>query len=579
VTMPDTSSVSVLIEEETVEVAVTTGSGPAEGVKIYLFAEDGTYRGIYGVTDEAGMVSFDLPVGETYKFRVDLLGNQYWSDATTISSGGTIAVPVATGGGLFQITVEEDPATPMAGVKVYLFTQLGSYLGLSQVTDVSGTVGFDVSEGTYKVRADYLGYQFWSSDTLVIENTSIDLTIAHQEVDITVSGMFQGAAEPLEGIKVYLFSPTDSYLGDYETTDSDGQALFDLPERAYKVRADYLGGQFWSEEFTWRDTPVELPMAEAEITVTGSDLPLEGVQVYVFSGDGSYLGVHGASDVDGKVTFRLPAAGYMFRADYQGSQFWSGVETLAANVTNPITIATGGGSFTFRVLKGTDDPLVGVNCYVFNEDGSYLGISGITNSEGEVSFELADGTYQFRVDYLGYKFWSDLIGVPAILDYTANIAHQYVSVTVEGIFAGDLQPMTGIPVYLFSPAGSYLGLSESTDDLGQVSFNLPEKPFKVRADYLRQQFWSEEFTGQDTTVTIPEGIAQVHVNMAGQDLGGIPVYVFSSSDSYLGIHGTTDGSGMVAAAPALSRPAALSSAWTRLPGGKVTPRAVGAGLP
>jgi YD repeat-containing protein len=84
VTMPGTSSVSVLIEEETVEVEVTTGSGSAEGVKVYLFAEDGTYRGIYGVTDEAGMVSFDLPVGETYKFRVDLLGNQYWSDETTV---------------------------------------------------------------------------------------------------------------------------------------------------------------------------------------------------------------------------------------------------------------------------------------------------------------------------------------------------------------------------------------------------------------------------------------------------------------------------------------------------------------
>jgi len=545
VTMPDTSSVSVLIEEETVEVAVTTGSGPAEGVKVYLFAEDGTYLGIYGVTGEAGMVSFDLPVGETYKFRVDLLGNQYWSDATTISSGGTIAVPVETGGGLFQVAVEKDPTAPMEGVTVYLYTQSGSYLGHSQVTDISGTVGFDVSEGTYKVRADYLGYQFWSSDTLVTENTSIDLTIAHQEVDITVSGMFQGTAEPLEGIDVYLFTPPDSYLGQYETTNGDGQALFDLPERAYKVRADYLGGQFWSEDFTWQDTTVELPMAEAEITVTGNDLPLEGVEVYVFSGDGSYLGVHGTSDVEGRVTFRLPAAGYMFRADYQGTQFWSGVETLAADVTNPITIATGGGSFTFRVLKGADDPLVGVNCYVFNEDGSYLGISGITNSEGEVSFELADGIYQFRVDYLGDEFRTDMIEVPAVLDYTVSIAHQYIAVTIEGILAGDVQPIIDIPVYLYSPSDAYLGLSESTDDLGQVFFNLPEKPFKVRADYLGQQFWSEEFTWQDTTLTISEGIAQVHVSMAGEDIEGAPVYVYSASDAYLGVSGTTDVNGIV----------------------------------
>lgn len=545
ISMPDTSSVSVLIEEETVEVEVTSGSGAAEGVKVYLFAENGTYRGIYGVTDETGMVSFDLPVGETYKFRADLLGNQYWSDARTISSGGTIAVPVETGGGLLQVTVEKDPETPMVGVKVYLFTQSGSYLGLSQVADLSGTAGFDVSEDTYKVRADYLGYQFWSLDTLVTENTSIDLSIAHQEVTITVSGMFQGTAEPLEGIDVYLFTPTDSYLGEYETTNGDGQAIFDLPERAYKVRADYLGGQFWSEEFTWQDTAVELPMAEAQITVTGNNLPLEGVEVYVFSGDGSYLGVHEASDVDGKVTFRLPAAAYMFRADYQGSQFWSGVKTLAADMTNPVTIATGGGSFTLRVLKSTDAPLVGVNCYVFNEGGSYLGNSGITNSEGEVSFELANGTYQFRVDYLGHNFWSDLIEVPAYLDYAVSIAHQYIPVTIEGVFSGDVQPMVDIPVYLFSPSGVYLGLSESTDGWGQVVFDLPKVPFKVRADYLGQQFWSEEFTGEDTTVTIPEGIARVHVSMAGQDIEGVPVHVYSASDSYLGVNGTTDASGIV----------------------------------
>jgi RHS repeat-associated protein len=463
----------------------------------------------------------------------------------TVSSGGTIAVPVETGGGLFQVAVEKDPTALMEGVKVYLYTQSGSYLGLSQVTDVSGTVGFDVSEGTYKVRADYLGYQFWSSGTLVTENTSIDLTIAHQEVDITVSGMFQGTAESLEGIDVYLFTPTDSYLGEHETTDGDGQALFDLPEQAYKVRADYLGGQFWSEEFTWQDTAVELPMAEAEITVTGNDLPLEGVEVYVFSGGGSYLGVHGTSGVEGKVIFRLPAADYLFRADYQGAQFRSGVETLAADVINPITIATGGGSFTFRVLKGADDPLVGVNCYVFNEDGSYLGISGITSSEGEVSFDLADGSYQFRVDHLGYQFWSDMIEVPVVLDYTASIVHQYIAITIEGVLAGDVQPIIDIPVYLYSPSGAYLGLSESTDDLGEVIFNLPEKPFKVRADYLGQQFWSEEFTWQDTTVTIAEGIAQVHVSMAGENIEGAPVYVYSASDSYLGVSGTTDVNGIV----------------------------------
>ena len=31
-----------------------------------------------------------------------------------------------------------------------------------------------------------------------------------------------------------------------QTTDTNGQVVFNLPEQAYKVRADYLAQQYWS---------------------------------------------------------------------------------------------------------------------------------------------------------------------------------------------------------------------------------------------------------------------------------------------------------------------------------------------
>ncbi|MDY6845968.1 MAG: hypothetical protein SVP52_02400, partial [Chloroflexota bacterium] len=37
---------------------------------------------------------------------------------------------------------------------------------------------------------------------------------------------------------------------------------------------------------------------------------------------------------DGKVTFRLPAGAYKFRADYQSSQYWTNEETLIAGQVN-----------------------------------------------------------------------------------------------------------------------------------------------------------------------------------------------------------------------------------------------------
>jgi YD repeat-containing protein len=341
VTIPDVTSLGVIIDEETVEVTVTTVSGPAEEVRVYLFTEAGAYLGLYGETDAAGKVSFDLPVGVNYKFRADIMGSQYWSEVIAVADGGVNSVSVAVGGGQLQVTVQKAPGEPLAGINTCLFTASGTYLGLSEATNADGIVAFEVPEGAYKVRADYLGYQFWTDEAQVTGNTEIALTIAHQGVEVTVQGGFQGAAEPFAGVAVYLFSAAGSYLGQNDQTDADGQVTFDLPEKTYKVRADYLGQQHWSEEFIWGDTVVAIPMADAEITVTGSGMPQEGVKVYVFSASGSYLGLNQATDADGQVSFHLSANSYKFRVDYQGSQYWSAEETLTADQANLISISVG----------------------------------------------------------------------------------------------------------------------------------------------------------------------------------------------------------------------------------------------
>jgi len=544
VTIPDASTVGVTIAQEQVEVTVTTASGPAAGVRVYLFSEAGTYLGAFNVTDSEGKWIFELPVDRSFRFRADILDNQYSSDAHTVLAGGTNSVSLNAGGGLFQVTVEKTAGSPMEGIKVYLFNNFDAYLGLYHVTDSAGQVTFNVPEGTYKVRADYLGYRFWSPDTPVSSDTGITLAMPHQQADITVQGLFQGTADPIEGINAYLFTPEDTYVGLYQQTDANGRVSFDLPEKSYKVRADYMQQQFWSEVFAWQNVTVNIPMADVDITVTGAGFPSEGVKVYAFTVAGSYLDLYETTAADGKVALRLPEGLYKFRVDYQGGRFWSPDETLAADMVNPITISVGGGAFTYKVLKGGSEPIVGVNCYVFNEGGSYLGMYGATNNDGEVTFDLADGTYKFRMDHLGYQFWSQVVAIPGTMELTETISHQDVTITVQGVLAGDTETRAGIKVYLFSPSDAYLGQYLSTDENGQVGFTLPQQTYKVRVDYLGQQFWSEEFTWQDTTVPIPEGTARAHVTMAGQDLEGIKVYVFSDQNAYLGVYETTDSGGI-----------------------------------
>jgi hypothetical protein len=541
-TVPDDSTAEVTIEEEIVEVTVTSATEPAEGVRVYLFSENDSYLGIYNVTDENGKVTFDLPVGRNFKFRADIMGNYYWSATTTVLGGGTNYVPINTGGGLLQVTVEKAPGNPMEGIKVYLFNETETYLGLHEVTDSSGQVGFSVSEGTYKVRADYLGYSFWSENAQVTADTNIDLVIAHQDVSITVDEMFQGTPDPKEGVRVYLFTPTGSYLGCYRETDSEGKVVFELPQKDYRVRADYLGSQFWADVLAWQNSSVNIPMADAQVTVTGAGLPQEGVNVYLFSTSGSYLGLCEATDNEGKVSFRIPAGIYMFRADYQGSHFWSGEEPLAADQVNPVIISVGGGTFTFEVMKSATEPLFGVKCYVFSEGGSYLGISGATDNNGMVSFDLSDGTYSVRIDYLGYQFWSDVFHVPTTLSETLTLTHQDVVIIVEGFYQQP-EPLNGVKVYLFNPAGSYMGQYQVTDASGQVTFNLPDQLYKVRADYLGGQYWSQDFQSQNTTVTISRGLADIHVHRTGVDVTGARVYLFNENSSYLGWYENTDATG------------------------------------
>jgi len=524
------------------EITVTGAGAPLEGVNVYVFTASGSYLSLNGVTNSEGKKTFHLAAGD-YKFRADYQGSQYWSDPSTLTAGQVNPVGISTGGGTLAFTVLKGPGVPLTGINCYVFSEGGSYLGMNNATDAAGLVSFNLADGNYKIRVDYLGYQFWSPVYTITGNLSETFTIAHQDVTITVQGDYP-STEPIPNIKVYLFNEAGSYLSQNQITDTNGQVVFNLPQQSYKIRADYMSQQFWSNPFTWQDTTVTVPMADAEITVTGAGVPLEGVNVYAFTASGSYLSLNGATNSEGKVTFNVPAGDYKFRADYQGSQYWSDPSTLTAGQVNPVGISTGGGTLAFTVLKGPGVPLYLVNCYVFSESGSYLNMSNGTDSSGLVSFNLADGNYKIRVDYLGYQFWSPVYTVTGNLSETFTIAHQDVTITVQGDYPST-EPIPNIKVYLFNEAGSYLSQNQTTDTNGQVVFNLPQQSYKVRADYMSQQFWSAPFTWQNTTVTVPMADVEITVTGAGAPLEGVNVYVFTASGSYLSLNGATNSDGKV----------------------------------
>ena len=545
ITLPGEYGAAIDISEETATVRVIQGGSLKEGLKVYLFNGAGAYLGIYATTDQNGEVFFDLPAGMDFKFRADNLGSQFYSDVVTIVLGGPNIYDIDTGGGSLTVTLDKGEGTPISGTPVYLFNDQGLYLGLSDQTDALGQVVFEVPSGTYNVRADYTGYQFWSLSLEVAGDDSLLLSIPHQDVTITVQGDYDSDIQAKENINVYLFTEAGAYLGQSATTNAQGQAVFNVPEKGYKVRADHLTRQYWSEPFIWQDKSIVIEEGAADVTMIHMGLPVEGVNVYVFTSAGSYLGIYDVTDQNGQVSFRLPSGDYNFRGDYMANYFWSGESTLIPHVVNPVTISAGGGAFTLEVLKGVDDPLEAVDTYLFTDTGTYLGEHEITSSEGEVTYYLADGSYKIRIDYMGYQFWTDPFTVPDTLSETYTIAHQDVTVTVQGDNNGDIDPKESVSVYLFTASGSYLGQFQTTDLQGQVSFNLPEMDYKVRADYLNAQYWSGVLNWTEETITINEGIAEVHVVSGANPVENVPVYVFTSLGTYLNISGQTDEYGVV----------------------------------
>ena len=548
VNFPATWDVTLMIAEADVSVKITTANGAAEGVKVYLFTTGGSYLGIYSVTDASGNATFKLPVGGSYKVRTDMLGNQYWSDVLLVAAGGINNVAVAAGGGMLQANILQAVGGPLTNVTAYLFSGSGSYLGMSQKSDAQGKVSFAVPQGNYKIRVDYLGYQFWSDPNFVGANVTIDLLIVHKDVGIVAGGVFQRVFTSLGSINVYLYNTTGSYMGKTFKTDAAGKVVFSVPQKAYKVRADYMGQQYWSEEFTWLDKVVNIPLADAVITVTGSAMPHVGMPVYVYTQAKSYLGVTGQTAADGKITFRLPAGTYKFRADYQANQFWSEDQTLIADQSKDVNISTGGGNFSLTV-KANSDSLAGIRCYVYNDKNAYLGVMGSTDASGKVIFAIVSGAYKFRVDYLGYQFWSGVTNVPAILDLTMVIPMSAVVVNVGAAYGAT----SGVKVYLYSETGSYLGVYALTDAAGIVTFNLPVGGhYKLRYDILGNQYWSGVIIVADggannIAVNAGGGILQVNIlKTAGVPLTGVTAYLFNQNGSYLGISQTADAAGKVA---------------------------------
>lgn len=537
-----------VVEPEDVVVTVVDTDGiPQQGLNTYVF-DNATYKGFHGLTDENGQIIFTLPEG-SYRFRADLNGTQFWSDDRNHCD-----VPDCNGTSIMvtkplNVTVLDTENAPQVGLKVYAFNGT-TYTGYYKVTDATGQTVFTLPEGSYRFRADLNGTQFWSDTANHCDIPSCD------DINITVTKpvavtVFDTDDEPQSGLKVYAFNGT-TYTGYSATTNSNGQVTFTLPAGSYRFRADLNGTQFWSNISNHCDIP---SCEDATITVTKpvivtvlntDEVAQEGLKVYAFNGT-TYTGHSATTNSSGQVSFTLPLGSYRFRADLNGTQFWSGTanhcditscEGTSVTVTNGVLV-------TVEDTDGT--PKAGLKVYAFNGT-TYTGYNATTNTNGHVTFTLPQGNYRFRADLNGTQFWSGASNHCEIpICGNANITvSKPISVIVTNT---DNAPQSGLKVYVFNGT-TYTGFNATTNSSGQVTFTLPLGSYRFRADLNGTQFWS----GASNYCTLPECesasiIVTIPVTVTVQNANGIPksvvkVYAFNGT-TYTGYNQTTNSSGQV----------------------------------
>jgi len=227
--------------------------------------------------------------------------------------------------------------------------------------------------------------------------------------------------------------------------------------------------------------------SSVQVTVQDTDGTAKaGLKIYAFNGT-TYTNYSGTTDTNGQVTLTLPQGSYRFRADLNGTQFWSGAsnhcsvpgcDNATVIITKPLTVTISDTSST---------PKAGLKVYAFN-GVTYTNYSGTTDTNGQVTFTLPQGSYRFRADFNGTQFWSATGNDCSLPGCNSDTVTVTVPLTVTVRDTNNVAK-AGLKVYAFNGT-TYTNYSGTSDTNGQVQFTLPQGSYRFRADYNGAQFWS-----------------------------------------------------------------------------------------
>ncbi|MCP5100800.1 MAG: hypothetical protein GY943_35060 [Chloroflexi bacterium] len=326
--------------------------------------------------------------------------------------------------GTIEVSVFDRAGNAVESTWVYAFDSSGNWAGKSIQTDSGGIALFeDMSDGTYQFLVYENPNYFWSNTIQFPRQNRATIQMSMAQVTVSV---IDGDGSGVRNVYVYAYTSNERYwMGVYGRTDNSGNVTLDVPNGDYKFRAYYRGLWFWSDVTIVPDqNRAVIDTQEQEFTVTvvneaGNGINVSGVYVYGYSENGSYTGVYGTTNGSGQVNLSVPSGKYQFRAYYHGHNYWS--EVVTSPDSDATNIQTGERPFTVTVLRANGQPARDKRVYVFTGSRAYIGLSGRTNDQGEVVFNIPEGSFTFRADRSGTSYWSPIINNPPATTTTITL--------------------------------------------------------------------------------------------------------------------------------------------------------------
>ncbi len=535
---------SINVEQgEPVILTFTDNSGdPVIGASVYYYYSTGEFAYTGQVTDNNGHSRTYLFPGVYYAKAQT--GVQFYSTDMFVHPGEP-QLSLHISGGTLQVKVKSG-STPLTNVRTYLYDTNGHYLNKYQDTNSDGIASYSLEDGVYKIRADVSGIVYYSQDVLFPNVTYVEIDTGGGTLYCRV---LDGSNTTIPNVRTYLFSASGRYQGKYANTNASGIATYTAVPggQAYKIRADYLGHQIWSQEFGASDgAVVDINVGGGTIYINVTDSDGHGIantRTYLFTSNNRYSGKYANTNSTGIATYTRVAMGdYKIRIDYLAMQFWSPDFTAQNGLV--VQASIGGGTIYGNITAG-GNAVVNTRVYLFTSNNRYTGKYGNTNSSGIVVFQgIGTGNYRFRVDYQAYQHWSDVFefNKTTVVPYDVGGGTVYAYVTAGGT------PIANARVYVFTSTYRYTGVYANTNSTGYATFNtLANGDYRFRLDYLGKQFWSDEFTASDGLVVnfdVGGGTIAIHVvNDYGTNIANTRIYLFTENYRYTGKYNNTNSTG------------------------------------